>query len=697
MTAISPPAFSLPEPIVRRWGALLAVLGLGLSHGCAQARATILELRAQSITGPGFSLQQPRLRLHTLGHGGERIDLSSAALQFGRHGGWQQATFACTLHTSGPWRCDAGTGQILSRAYGPLSLHFSGAIAALNGAAGMQLTLRGKRAGDWRGQWQSTAGGTWHGHLQGQAPAQTWLASLLPPHWHSSGTLVVTGQAQGASWHELSIAAMDVEAHNLGWQSPDGLQAAEHGRASLRVVAMHATDWRGSAVLHWQKGALLWTPWFAEAPKEGPVQLSSNWLVGKGFWELRDGELRWPGLGQAGFRAGRMGRQPLAWSLDAREVQMRPFYAQWIRPILSTGSVPARLDAAGVAEIALRFGPGLRSARWRWRDGALTDPRGYLRIDGISSSGHWSATGPGRAGLNWREGAVYALPFGALDGDFTLGPHTLESRSPMQVALLGGSIGLRNLRASWRTGRLSLRMNGALHDLQLAPLTRDLGWPPFSGTLSASLPQLAYADGRLSTDGTLAAQVFGGQVEVRDLAISHFLGTAPVLTADIRLHRLHLRPMTDVFHFGYINGALDGYIHHLVLLDWRPVSFDARLYSQREPGLEQEISATAIENLSRLGGGGGIGGLFQGLYLRLFKTFHYEKLGMGVRLTDGVAELSGIGGAEDAEKSDHFTLLQGAGLPRVNIVGYNRRTQWSELVSRLLAAIRGETPIQGGP
>ena len=675
----------------------VVVLGFGLLVGPIPATATTLDIHAQSLSGPGFSLQQPSLRWHMQSADSGHIELSSAALQLRQRRGWQRARFSCSLHTAGPWRCEAGSGQILSQAFGPLSLHFSADIAALGGQAKTELRLRGNGLGNWQGSWQSRADGVWHGRWRGQTPARIWLAPWLPAHWRSSGTLVLAGQAQGSSWHDLGVVAVEGEAQDLGWQSPDGLKAAEHGKARLRLVAVHDKEWQGSAVLHWQQGAILWTPWFAQAPKEGAVRLSSNWVLGSRSWQLRGGELTWPGLGQASFQAERVGKQPVHWSLDARDVQMQPFYAHWIRPVMTAGSVPARLDAAGVAQIALSFGPGLRSARWRWRDGALTDPQGHLRIDGITSSGHWSATAAGQARLDWRAGSVYALPFGALDGDFSLGPESLVSRSPMQVTMLGGSVGVRDLRANWHGGGLSLRMNGVLRDLQLAPLTRDLGWPPFTGTLSANLPQLEYAGGRLSTDGTLSAQVFGGQVDVQDLAISHFLGTAPVLTADIRFQNLQLRPMTDVFHFGYINGALDGYIHHLVLLDWRPVSFDARLYSRRQPGLEQEISATAIENLSRLGGGGGIGGMFQSLYLRLFKTFHYEKLGLGVRLRDGVAELSGVGGSDASEPSDHFILLQGAGLPRVNIVGYNRRTQWSELVSRLMAAIRGETPIQGGP
>ena len=37
-----------------------------------------------------------------------------------------------------------------------------------------------------------------------------------------------------------------------------------------------------------------------------------------------------------------------------------------------------------------------------------------------------------------------------------------------------------------------------------------------------------------------------------------------------------------------------------------------------------------------------------------------------------------------------FTIVEGAGLPRLSVVGYNRRVDWPTLVERLVAVGSGE-------
>ncbi|MBU2824510.1 hypothetical protein HF283_10410, partial [Acidithiobacillus ferrooxidans] len=216
-------------------------------------------------------------------------------------------------------------------------------------------------------------------------------------------------------------------------------------------------------------------------------------------------------------------------------------------------------------------------------------------------------------------------------------------------------------------------------------------WPPFTGTVSATIPELQYHAGDLSTSGALSAHVFGGTVRVHDLHVENFFGVLPLLRANIEISGVRLKPLTNAFHFGYISGVLDGDVKDLALLNWSPEAFDAQFHTVPVPGVRQEISYAAVQSLTRLGGGDGIGGFFQGLFLRMFKTFAYAHLGMGVRLRHGVAELSGVG-IEDSG----FVILQGQGLPRVDIVGYNRRVNWNELLARLQTAMRSGAQVQTG-
>ena len=44
--------------------------------------------------------------------------------------------------------------------------------------------------------------------------------------------------------------------------------------------------------------------------------------------------------------------------------------------------------------------------------------------------------------------------------------------------------------------------------------------------------------------------------------------------------------------------------------------------------------------------------------------------------------------------ANSFSIVQGSGLPRLSVVGFNRRVDWPTLVERLVAVTEGDsTPI----
>jgi len=107
------------------------------------------------------------------------------------------------------------------------------------------------------------------------------------------------------------------------------------------------------------------------------------------------------------------------------------------------------------------------------------------------------------------------------------------------------------------------------------------------------------------------------------------------------------------------------------------------------PGIRQRISQRAVENLTRLGGGGAAAAL-QRSFLRLFKEFGYADLGLQVRLQGERALLDGVAPARQG-----FYILRGKGLPRVDIIGYNREVDWQDFVTRVQEAVqRGGAKVQ---
>ncbi|HET7931472.1 MAG TPA: hypothetical protein VFL63_08805, partial [Rhodanobacteraceae bacterium] len=155
----------------------------------------------------------------------------------------------------------------------------------------------------------------------------------------------------------------------------------------------------------------------------------------------------------------------------------------------------------------------------------------------------------------------------------------------------------------------------------------------------------------------------------------------------IDLQQLDLAQITHVFDFGQITGRLDGDIHDLKLVDWKPTTFSARL-SADDGG---KISQHAIQSLTSVGGGGIAGGL-QGMALRLFKTFSYSKIELGCTLANGVCAMNGI--VPDPDPDDNgYTIVAGSGLPHITVIGHEPSVDWATLVARLKAATQGQGPV----
>lgn len=317
-------------------------------------------------------------------------------------------------------------------------------------------------------------------------------------------------------------------------------------------------------------------------------------------------------------------------------------------------------------------------------DAAARDPGGRFALKGLSGGLRWSRHSTVESALRWRSAAFYGVGLDPATLSFRSHAGRLELAAPVAIGLLGGELRLAQL--GWQPAQSGAaarsRLGLALHRIDLALLSRQFGWPPFEGQLSGSLPEASYADGRLLFAGGLRMDLFGGSVRIDDLALERPFGVAPSLAADVRFDDIDLAPLTRAFGFGEITGRLDGRIRDLRLLDWTPVAFDARLLSDRQWPGRRRISQRAVQDISALGGGGLAAGL-QTRLLRAFDDFGYERIAIGCVLRDHVCRMSGI-----ARRGEGFLIVQGRGLPRLDVVGFNRDVDWPTLLQRLQGATR---------
>ena len=658
----------------------------------ASAPATELVIQAASVTGPQLRVQHLELRLR---------GKSPQDLHWHLHSGVLHGT-AAALH----WQALQARGKLQAEQHrdalaldiavqgsglGNLQLTGRGEIGASDGQ--LRWHAAGKELGSWQGWWQRTGSSGWSAQAQGRGSATALMQQLLPATWHPQGTFRVLLDAQGQGWRDLDAAQLHAQFDKLQFSSPSGLQAAENGGLLLTLhLERSAQIWHGDSELRWQHGAVLWSPWYWAAPAGG-VTLSGHGQYRQQNWQIQAAKMRWPGMGWARLSAQWRGaRQGPNIHLQQADLTLGPVWKTWLRPLLPSSGLAHRLEAQGQLQLSGRYAGGLTAIRWYLRDGGLHDPNGQFALRDITSQGAWQRQGgESRATLQWLYGRFYDIPFGPLDAQFLLRAHGAELERPALVSVLGGRLRIEHLRANWQSGSPRFVLGGGVDHIQLGSLTHTFGWPHFGGTLDAEIPQLRYHQGDLETNSILHARAFGGSMAIDGLSLRGLFTPSPLLHTSIRLHNLQLKPLTDVFPVGYISGVLDGSVRDLTLLNWQPVAFTARVETHREPTVSQEISAAAIEKLTKLGGGG-VSSFFQNFFLQFFRKFSYAKLGLGVKLQDGVATLSGVAEAEDGG----FYLLQGQGLPRVNIIGYNRQSNWQELLSRLRAVMEGKAQVATG-
>ncbi|MGH8184578.1 MAG: hypothetical protein ACREPH_13055 [Rhodanobacteraceae bacterium] len=534
---------------------------------------------------------------------------------------------------------------------------------------------------------------TTHVQMKLTAVPLTWLRGVLAAAWPDGkldGGTVAGDVALDLSTGDTRVSGR-VTVQGVDLDSKGGTIAAQKLGAdgSFRidtgpVTASVMFDGR----LH--GGQMLLGPLYAHLP-QNPVGLHVAGNLGPGGIAIDSLDFDDPDAlrlaGSLGFdRKGNLDRLDLkrfAATFPAAYVRYGTTLAQSLtgfKSLTTAGSISGALELDGKVPRVLDLSA---------KNLTLDSHGGSLAVAGLDGGIDWRA-GVSRPAtrLKWDALSIYKLAFGPASLGLKDDGGTLSMRAPVSVALLGGSFQLG--RFAWRpdagkSQRLSAAF--AVSDVDVNQLCAALGWPAFGGELGGAVPDLSYHGGNLVFGGGLSLNAFGGSVSVTQLNVQHLFGRNPVVTADIDMDQLDLAPLTGVFGFGQITGRLDGDIHGLKLVDWKPTAFSADL-AANDGG---KISQNAIKSLTQVGGGGIAGGI-QGMALRLFKTFGYSKIGLSCTLAHGVCSMGGISPDPDPDAGG-YTIVEGSGLPRITVIGHERSVDWATLVNRLKSVTEGNRPV----
>ncbi|WP_240097733.1 YdbH domain-containing protein [Thermomonas flagellata] len=651
-----------------------------LATGAAQARTA--QARIARIATAAATLEGVRVRLDWPdGAAQGQLQLWAARVEAPDLGyRYRDLHWRCPLRRSGggwacagPVRAGRGPGLPLAVAFAPQ------AVGVRLGDARTALAVQHRRDAPQRFQ------------LDVRQVPLAWAQALLAQAWPSArftggrlqGRLALDTQAAGG----LHLHG-PLQVAGLGLETRDGTVAAQEAGASLRLdLRQRGPERRLDVAGQLQGGQYLAGPAYLVLPAT-PVGLHMQWQrAGDGGWQAP--RLAWDDGATLQAQA-RLALAPDA-RLRALQVQARSadasalparYLSGWLG-VLGLGdlrlsgalAIAADWDAAGLAQ--LQAVPAQL---------ALADGRGRFALQGLAGDLRYSAGAPVDSALQWHSARLYGLPFGAARLPFASGDGLLRSAADARLPFLDGEVRLHDLRLRPpRGGRgLDLRFGLVVDDVDFGAIARAFALPPFQGRLSGAMPDAHYADDRIDFDGGLSMQLFDGEVVFTGLALERPFGSAPSLATDITFEGLDLARLTSVLGFGRIDGRLGGQVRGLRLVDWTPVAFDAWLATAPQPGVPQRISQNAVQDIGSVGDASFASGL-QGRLIALFDTFGYRRLGIGCRLANDVCRMRGL-----ADAGSGFILVEGSGLPRLDVVGHNREVDWPTLVERLRAVARGE-------
>ena len=381
-------------------------------------------------------------------------------------------------------------------------------------------------------------------------------------------------------------------------------------------------------------------------------------------------------------------------------------YESYLQPLLLETNFKALTTSGSIAgEVRLEGGEP-QQADLRFDRLSLDDGTGSFAVRGLTGDWHWRNR-PSSEGeidddrrvavsalpsmLQWQSAALLQLGVGASELAFETSGRQFRLLRPSHIPVLDGAIDLESFRIR-NVGLPSVAfiVDATIRPISVAQLCKAFGWPTFGGQVGGVVSKLRMRDRVITLGTTLEAQVFDGDVTIRDLRLEQPFGQWPRFSSSIELRNLDLELVTGAFSFGRITGRLSGAIDGLQLFNWTPVAFDARLYTPENDRSRRRISQRAVQNIGSIGGGGaGVTAALSSGFLRFFDDFNYERLGISCRLANEVCAMDGVGPAPNGG----YYLVQGRGIPRIDVIGSSRRVDWPRLVQQLIAATRSGGPV----
>lgn len=527
----------------------------------------------------------------------------------------------------------------------------------------------------------------------------------------ADGLVTLSAHARGANAlvHEAVVDAtlIEVTANN-----ESGSLASEKLSLAVQATLRRKKDLQFAVDIQSSQGQAYVQPIFADLTAHALSASAQGKWLDQGGLVLDRFTMKHAGVATASgsMRIDFDKEQPVrALQLELSALEFPGAYETYFQPLLLDTSFKSMQTAGRIAgRVSVDEGEP-RSIELNLDDVAFDDGAGTLALTALRGQWHWRSEGDAEGDddnesrrrtpavdvpvstLSWRDGSVLGLALGASDFRFQTSARQFRLLQPARIPVLDGSIDLETFRVrNAGTPNVAFLVDATVQPIGVRGLCKAFGWPEFGGRVGGTISKLRMREGVITLGTTLSAQVFDGNVAIRDLRLEQPFGQWPRFSSSIALDNLDLELVTGAFSFGRITGRLSGAIDGLQLFNWTPVAFDARLYTPEGDRSKHRISQRAVESIGSIGGGGaGVTAALSSGFLRFFDDFNYDRLGLSCRLENEVCVMSGAAPAPNGG----YYLVKGKGLPRIDVIGSSRRVDWPRLVQQLIAATKSGGPV----
>ncbi|MCF6319092.1 MAG: hypothetical protein L3J83_07420 [Proteobacteria bacterium] len=303
-----------------------------------------------------------------------------------------------------------------------------------------------------------------------------------------------------------------------------------------------------------------------------------------------------------------------------------------------------------------------------------------IHMQNINAQLNWENTGPMQAStISWDKMLLAGMPINQSEIGFSSVGQQLILSKNTELPIFDGSILIHELSMQELfKPQINIDFDGSVKPISIALITEKMGWPIMQGSISGKIPAMKKIGHSIRFDGSLELEVFGGKMQINQLSTERLFGIAPVIAADIQFQKLNLQQITSTFDFGEISGLIDGKAGQLRITNWKADRMDAYIHTVKSKGTKQTISQRAIDNISSIGG---LQGALSRSFLRFFDYFNYKKIGIGCKLRNSICEMRGI-----ESSNGSYKLVQGKGIPSINIIGFQQFIDWEVFLDRILNA-----------